>query len=224
MKSSWSRRRFVASAMAMVAAPALRGEAAAEDAPLPLRCSLETTPSHMRNAIFRDYLGRIEAASGGRIKTRLFESGQLFPDLQVGQALAQGQVEMAAPGSWSLTGIVPDADLFQLPVLYGRSIKMVHRVVDSQPGQLLAKQIEQQLSSHVIGPWLDLGFFNWYSTSKVLNSYGDLKGLKIRNNGGAGQAWRTQFMGAIPNTTPLQNVPLGLSQGTAVSAALAAAG
>jgi TRAP-type C4-dicarboxylate transport system substrate-binding protein len=38
--------------------------------------------------------------------------------------------------------------------------------------------------------------------------------LKIRNNGGAGQAWRTQFMGAIPNTTPLPNVPLGLSQGT----------
>ena len=91
---------------------------------------------------------------------------------------------------------------------------MVHRVVDSRPGQLLAKQIEQQMSSHVIGPWLDLGFFNWYSTSKVLNSYGDLRGLKIRNNGGAGQAWRTQFMGAIPITTPLQNVPLGLSQGT----------
>jgi len=167
----------------MVAAPALRGEAAAEDAPLTLRCSLETTPSHMRNAIIRDYLGRIEAASRGWIKTQLFESGQLFPDLQVGKALLQGQVEMAAPGSWSLTGIVPDADFFQLPVLYGRSIKMVHRVVDSQPGQLLAKQIEQQLSSHVIGPWLDLGFFNWYSTSKVLNSYGDLKGLKIRNNG-----------------------------------------
>ncbi len=66
----------------------------------------------------------------------------------------------------------------------------------------------------MIGPWLDLGFFNWYSTSKPLNSYGDLKGLKIRNSGGAGQAWRTQFMGAIPNTTPLPNVPLGLSQGT----------
>ena len=54
----------------------------------------------------------------------------------------------------------------------------------------------------MIGPWLDLGFFNWYSTSKPLNSYADLKGLKIRNSGGAGQAWRTQFMGAIPNTTP----------------------
>jgi C4-dicarboxylate-binding protein DctP len=144
----------------------------------------------------------------------LFEGGQLFPDLQVGKALLQGQVEMAVPGTWSLTGVLPDADFVQLPALYGRPIDMVHRVVDGRTGQLLAAQIEQRLSSRVIGPWLDLGFFNWYSTSKPLTSYGDLKGLKIRNNGGAGQAWRTQFMGAIPNTTPLPNVPLGLSQGT----------
>jgi TRAP-type C4-dicarboxylate transport system substrate-binding protein len=121
---------------------------------------------------------------------------------------------MAVPGSWSLTGVVPDADFLQLPMLYGRPIDMVHRAVDGKSGQLLGKQIEKQVLAHVIGPWLDLGFFNWYSTSKPLNSYGDLKGLKIRNSGGAGQAWRTQFMGAIPNTTPLPNVALGLSQGT----------
>jgi TRAP-type C4-dicarboxylate transport system substrate-binding protein len=213
MNPSLSRRTFVASAAAMLAAPALRTAAAEE--PLVLRCSLETAPSHTRNAIIRDYLARIESAARGRIKTQLFESGQLFPDLQVGKALLQGQVEMAVPGSWSLTGIVPDADFLQLPVLYGRPIETVHRVVDGRPGQMLAQQIEKkQLLAHVIGPWLDLGFFNWHSTSRPLNSYGDLKGLKIRNSGGAGQAWRTQFMGAIPNTTPLPNVPLGLSQGT----------
>src|SRR6266851_3079895 len=108
LKSSWSRRTFLASALATVAAPALRTGAAA-DAPLILRCSLETAPSHTRNAVIKDYLRRIETAAGGKIKTQLFESGQLFPDLQVGKALLQGQVEMAAPGSWSLTGIVPDA-------------------------------------------------------------------------------------------------------------------
>ena len=213
MGSSLSRRAFVASAIATVAAPAVRTGAAAY-VPLVLRCSLETPPSHTRNAIIRDYLRKIESAAGGQINTLLFESGQLFPDLQVGKALLQGQVEMAAPGSWSLTGFVPDADFIQLPVLYGRPMEAVHRVVDGRPGQLLAKQIEAQLNSHVIGPWLDLGFFNWFSTSKPLNSYGDLKGMKIRNSGGAGQAWRTQFMGAIPNTTPLPNVALGLSQGT----------
>ena len=114
--------------------------AAAADEPLLLRCSLDTAPSHTRNAIIRDYLAKVEAAAGGKIKTQLFESGQLFPDLQVGKALLQGQVEMAVPGSWSITGIVPDADFFQLPVLYGRPIEMVHRVVDGKPGQLLAQR------------------------------------------------------------------------------------
>jgi C4-dicarboxylate-binding protein DctP len=195
----------------MLAAPALR---TAADAPLTLRCSIETPPAHTRNAIVRDYLQGIEKATDGRIRTQLFESGQLFPDLQVGKALLQGQIEMALPGTFALTSIVPDADFIQLPALYGRPIEAVHEVVDGRAGQLLARQIEQRMKSHVIGPWLDLGFFNWYSTAKALNGYDDLKGLKIRNNGGAGQAWRTQFMGAIPNTTPLPGVPLALSQGT----------
>jgi C4-dicarboxylate-binding protein DctP len=212
MSMSLSRRAVVASALTMLAAPAVRKAAA--DEPLLLRCSLETVPTHGRNVAIRDYLQKVEAAAGGRIKTQLFESGQLFPDLQIGKALLQGQVEMAVPGSWSITGIIPDADFFQLPILYGRSIDLVHRVVDGRPGKLVAMQIEQKLNARVIGAWLDLGAFNWHSTSRPLNSYADLKGLKIRNSGGAGQAWRTRFMGAVPNTTPLPNVALGLSQGT----------
>jgi C4-dicarboxylate-binding protein DctP len=128
--------------------------------PLLLRCSLETAPTHSRNVVIRDYLGRIESESGGKIKAQLFESGQLFPDLQVGKALLEGQIDMAVPGTWSMTGVVPDADLFQLPVLYGRTIDVGRHVVDGGPGQLLAKQIAQRLNAHVIGPWLDLGFFN----------------------------------------------------------------
>jgi C4-dicarboxylate-binding protein DctP len=212
MHRSLSRRRVVASALAVLAAPALRKAAA--DEPLLLRCSIETVPSHTRNATIRDYLAKIEAAAGGKVKTQLYESGQLFPDLQIGKALLQGQLEMAVPGSWSITGIIPDADFLQLPILYGRSLEMVHRAVDGQPGQLVATQIEQKLASRVLGPWLDLGPFNWYSTGRPLNSYADLRGLKIRNSGGPGQAWRTRFMGAVPNTTPLPNVALGLSQGT----------
>jgi TRAP-type C4-dicarboxylate transport system substrate-binding protein len=213
MNWSLSRRNLLTCAVATLGAPAFLNRAAGAE-PLLLRCSLETAPSHARNAVIRDYLGRIEAAAAGGIRTQLFESGQLFPDLQAGKALLQGQIEMAVPGSFSLTGIVPDADFLQLPALYGRSIDVVHAVVDGAAGQLLASQIEQRLRAHVIGPWLDLGFFDWFSTSRALRAYDDLKGLKIRNNGGAGQAWRTTFMGAIPNTTPLPNVPLGLSQGT----------
>jgi C4-dicarboxylate-binding protein DctP len=213
MTQRLSRRDFAFASVAALAAPALIRSARADE-PLRLRCSLDTAPSHLRNVSMKDYLGKVEAASNGKIKTELFESGQLYPDLEVGKALIQGQVEMAAPGSWTITGIVPDADCFQLPALYGQPIELIHKVIDGKPGQYLNTQIQQKLRSHVIGPYLDLGFQNWYSSNKPIASLADLKGMKIRNSGGAGQAWRARFLGAIPNTTAWPNVPLALSQGT----------
>ncbi|SDS87505.1 TRAP transporter substrate-binding protein DctP [Bradyrhizobium canariense] len=213
MAQRFSRRSFVLASIAATAAPAFIRSARADE-PIRLRCSLDTAPSHLRNVSIKDYLGKVEAASGGKIKAELFESGQLYPDLEVGKALIQGQVEMAAPGSWTITGIVSDADCFQLPVLYGQPIELIHRVIDGKPGQYLNGQIQQKLRSHVIGPYLDLGFQNWYSANKPVASLDDLKGMKIRNSGGAGQAWRARFLGAIPNTTAWPNVPLALSQGT----------
>jgi TRAP-type C4-dicarboxylate transport system substrate-binding protein len=210
MTTHVTRRTFVASAVATLAAPAI---VRAAD-PIRLRISLDTSPTHLRNVSFKDYLAKLEAAAGGRIKSEIFESGQLYPDLEVGKALIQGQVEMAAPGTWTITGIVSDADFFQLPVLYGRSMDDIHRAIDGKPGQILNAQIQQKLRSHVLGPYLDLGFQNWYSANKPLASLADLKGMKIRNSGGAGQAWRARFLGAIPNTTAWPNVPLALSQGT----------
>jgi TRAP-type C4-dicarboxylate transport system substrate-binding protein len=213
MPQRLSRRHFALASVATLAAPALI-RAARADEPLRLRLSLDTAPSHLRNVSMRDYLGKVEAASNGKIKTEMFESGQLYPDLEVGKALIQGQVEMAAPGSWTITGIVSDADCFQLPILYGQPLDLIHRVIDGKPGQFLNGQIQQKLRSHVLGPYLDLGFQNWYSANKPVASLADLKGMKIRNSGGAGQAWRARFLGAIPNTTAWPNVPLALSQGT----------
>jgi TRAP-type C4-dicarboxylate transport system substrate-binding protein len=211
MTKHLTRRAFVVSSVAALAAPVV---ARAANEPLRLRLSLDTSPTHLRNVSFKDYLAKLEAASGGRIKSEIFESGQLYPDLEVGKALIQGQVEMAAPGSWTITGIVSDADFFQLPVLYGRSMDDIHRIIDGKPGELLNGQIQQKLRSHVLGPYIDLGFQNWYSANKPIAALADLKGMKIRNSGGAGQAWRARFLGAIPNTTAWPNVPLALSQGT----------
>jgi C4-dicarboxylate-binding protein DctP len=75
------------------------------DASLELRSSLATAPSHPRNVALRDFLGKSEEASSGQVKIKLFESGSLFPDLQVLKALLQGQGEMACPGTWTITGV-----------------------------------------------------------------------------------------------------------------------
>ena len=208
-----TRRTFILNTAALATTAFISGNTRAADEPLLIRCSLDTAPSHGRNKAFQDYLAKLESQSGGRIKTKLYESGQLFKDLEIPKALLQNQVEMACPGSWAITGIVPDADAFQLPILYGRSADDVHHVFDNDAGKLINAKIEEKLRAHVMGPWIDLGYENWYSTKTEITGLASLKGLKVRNSGGPGQAWRAKFVGAIPNTTAWPSVPLSLSQG-----------
>lgn len=213
MQQGISRRTFglATAATAVTGFGIIRARA---DEPIRLRCSLDTAPSHLRNVSVADYFGKLEAASGGRIKTEIFHSGQLFADLDVAKALMQGQVEMAVPGAWTITGFVPDADFFQLPAMYGRSLIEAHKAIDGTAGARLGQEIEQKLRSHVLGSWLDLGYQNWYTTHKQINSLDDLKGMKIRSPGGAGITWRIKFADGLPNTTAWPNVPLAISQGT----------
>ncbi len=208
-----SRRAFARASISTLSSFAILRHARGE-APLELRCSLDTAPSHPRNVAFRDYLGKLEAASGGQIKTKLFESGALFPDLQVLKALVQGQVEMACPGTWTITGFVADADFSQLPAFYGRPIEVVHKAADGAGGKFVSAEITGKLKVEVLGPWFDLGFNNWYSTRKPLNSVADLKGMKLRSPGGVLNSFRIRYFGGIPNVTAWPDVPLAMSQGT----------
>jgi len=91
---------------------------------------------------------------------------------------------------------------------------VVHRAIDGPVGQAINKELEEKLGVKVLGPWLDLGYQNVYSTSKPLNDFSDMAGMKIRNSGGAGQFARAKFFNAQPNMTAWPDVPLALSQGT----------
>jgi TRAP-type C4-dicarboxylate transport system substrate-binding protein len=209
MSRRFSRRVFFGAA-ATLASPAILRAAA----PMKIRCSLDTAPSHPRNQAIVDYFEKLTKASNGEITGEVFHSGQLFADLNVSKALLQGQVEMAAPGAWVLTGLVPDCDMVQLPYFYGQSSETTHKATDGKPGAYVGQQVSTKLKTHMLGPWIDLGYQNWYSTKTPLNHFSDLKGLKIRSPGGAGISWRIKFAGGIANTTAWPNVPLALSQGT----------
>jgi TRAP-type C4-dicarboxylate transport system substrate-binding protein len=213
MRQSISRRALGRAAVAITASFAILHHARG-DAPLQLRCSLDTAPSHPRNVAFRDFLAKVESASAGQIKTKLFESGALFPDLHVVKALVQGQVEMCCPGTWTITGFVPDADFSQLPLFYGLPIAQVHKATDGSGGKFVNQEIADKLHVQVLGSWFDLGFNNWFSTRKPLKTLGDLSGMKLRSPGGVLNSWRIRFFGGVPNVTAWPDVPLALSQGT----------
>jgi TRAP-type C4-dicarboxylate transport system substrate-binding protein len=212
------RRAITRRAIGRATVAALAGFAilrhARGEAPIELRCSLDTAPSHPRNVAFRAFLAAFEAASGGQVKTRLFESGSLYPDLRVATAMMQGQVEMCCPGTWTLTGFVPDIDFTQLPVLYGRTAEMVAKAVDGNAGRFVNRQIANKLHVRVLGGWFNYGFNNWFTTKKPLSSMADLKDMKIRSPGGILISARIRFFGALANVTAWPDVPLAMSQGT----------
>ena len=196
---------------ACLAAPFIRS---ARAEPVRLRVTLDTAPSHGRSVAIADFLRKLEAASQGEIAPQLFDNGRLYADRDVIRALVLGQVEMAVPGTWFVSGYVPEAEMAQLPLFYGQPAETTHRAIDGIPGEMVNEQISRKLRVKILGRWLDLGFNNWYSARKPIGALADLKGLKVRHAGGFAMSWRTQFFGAIPNETAWPDVPLALSQGT----------
>ena len=89
---------------------------------------------------------------------------------------------------------MPDADFSQLPALYGRPIELVHKATDGKGGKFVNKEITDKLHVEVLGGWFDLGFNNWFSTRKPLNSLADLKGMKLRSPGGVLNSFRIRYL------------------------------
>jgi TRAP-type C4-dicarboxylate transport system substrate-binding protein len=205
-------RSAVIAVLAMFAIQYSQGALA--EAQFKMRASVDTSSTHGRTLAVGDYLKKLQEKSGGRIETELFHSGQLFRDRDVVKALRQGAAEMAVPGTWVLTAFVPDADAFQLPAFFGRSYPVVYAAADGKIGEIINRQLESKLDVRLLGPWLQLGYQNTYSTSKQIRDFSDQAGMKIRNSGGAGQSARAKFFNASPNVTAWPDVPLALSQGT----------
>ncbi len=209
MATTFNRR----SLLPLLMGSALLSPARADEAKFRLRCSLDTSATHGRTIYIGEYLKELEQASGGRIQTELFHSGQLFRDRDIAKAMRQGAVEMAAPGTWELTGFVPDTDVVWMPLLFGRTPAEARKLTDGPIGDLVNAEVEKALGVKVIGAWFDLGLTTFATLKKPIETAADLNGLKIRVSGGTGQFLHVKYYGGVPDLTAWPDVPLALSQG-----------
>ena len=187
--------------------------ARAEDTKFHLRCSVDTSATHGRTVYVGEYLKELEKASGGRIETELFHSGQLYRDRDIGKAMRQATVDMSVPGTWELTGFVPDADVVWMPPFFGRNAQEARKITDGPIGDLINQQLEKALNVKIIGTWFELGLTNFATLKKQVIDAAELKGMKVRVSGGTGQFLHVKYFGAQPDLTAWPDVPLALSQG-----------
>lgn len=207
-------KRFSAFVFASVAGLTITFAAPGAWAAERLRISLDTNPSHVRNKATELFVEELKRRAPGKFEIEIYPSGQLFRDRDVTKALRQGGVEMAIPGTWQLDGLEPSMAVSSLPVFYGLSEEFALKIMDGKVGQEINKRTEERLRVKVLGPWMNLGFQNFYSVSKPLQRHEDLAGMKMRYSGGSANAERVKFLGATPTLIPWPDVPLALSSST----------
>lgn len=176
-----------------------------------IRISTENTTSHFQTIVLQSYATALNEHIPAH-DFKVIHSARAFSDRDVAEAASSGRVAFAAPGIWHLGRYSSELDALLLPGFMGLGPAEVRKVVDGPIGQSLQKALEQQLNVKVIGRWLDLGAAHIFTRNAQINTFDDLKGLRIRYAGGEANALRLAALGAIPVLIPWPNVPEALDR------------
>ncbi len=181
--------------------------------PVTIRVSSENAEDHVQTRGIQAFAREVERRSDGRITVEVYHSGSLFRDVDVFQALRNGQVEMAVPGTWNISRFEPAVSAFLLPYFFGRSADFIHHHSDGELGRLITERLETALGVVVPGRWFDLGHGHLFFLGRAVTGHDQLDGLTIRVAGGLGNELRVEALGARPISIPWTDLPQRLLNG-----------
>jgi len=206
---SISRRTFVATAGASIAAPAILRVTRANAAEVTLRLhhflpAVASVPKHM----LEPWAKRIESGTGGRLKI------ELYPSMQLGgrpPQLYDQAKDGVADIVWTLPGYTagrfPSTEVLELPFVAARTARVNARAAQEFAGQHLQDETKDV---KLLCFWChDHGLIH---AKRQVKTMADLEGLKLRfPTRLAGEALRA--LGASPIGMPVPQVPESLAQG-----------
>jgi len=152
---------------------------------------------------------RIETASGGRLKIKIFAGGELVPALEVFDAVINGTAQLGHDASYYHRGKVPAAQYFTAAP-FGLTAPEMDAWLYYGGGLELWQELYEPLGLMVFPAGntcgQSLGWFN-----KELRTVDDLRGLKIRMPGLGGEVM--QRAGATQVTMPASEIFTSLQTG-----------
>ena len=178
-----------------------------------LRLSVETPPSHARNLASERWIEAIERLSNGTIRVQMFPSGQLYDSPGAVKALASGALDLSVQANSTLSRFEPNLSVVALPMFFGATREQVREILDGPLGQELWARLE---SKGILVPG---GHFEYapnntaYTTRRIVQSYDDLRGLKLATPPSPLFVVMLRSMGAFPVATPRSETVMQLSQG-----------
>jgi TRAP-type mannitol/chloroaromatic compound transport system substrate-binding protein len=152
---------------------------------------------------------RLERASGGRLKVKVYGGGELVPAFEVFDAVSRGAVEMGHGASYYHKGKV-DAAQFFTAVPFGLNYMELNAWIHYGGGLELWRELYEPFD---LVPFLcgntGVQMGGWFN--KEINSVADLKGLKMRIPGLGGEVLRRA--GGTPITLPGAEIFTSLQTG-----------
>jgi TRAP-type transport system periplasmic protein len=204
------RRAFLAgfggAAFAACRRPSERG-------PIVLRLSHSmaagTTALHVLGDTFRE---RVEAATGGAVKVRVFPSGTLGQEREVVQQLQEGLVDFMVSGTAIWGSVAAKLQVFDFPFLW-RDWSHVHAVVDGGVGREAADYLAGAVRMRPLAWGDSFGFRQVVTRSRDVTDPGQLAGLKIRTIQSPIYVKAIELMGASPTPMAFGEVYTSLQTG-----------
>ena len=151
---------------------------------------------HLSAWIFQNYIN----SHSRNLQVKLYGSGSLGHEREVYEALQLGSgATCVISGTAILNNFAPRTGVLDLSFLW-QNYDHVHRVLDGEVGQVLARDLENQ-GIRVLA-WLDSwGYRNLVTSTKEVRSAKDIAGLKIRTIQSPFNIAAINNMGA--NATPM---------------------
>jgi C4-dicarboxylate-binding protein DctP len=178
-----------------------------------MRISVENTDLHVQAKAVRLFADALRRKLATELDIEFFSNARLFRDQDVVQALRQGKVEMAVPGTWNVSRFEPNVEIFLLPVFYGQPAEANYRVAEGKVGEAIARRLENKLDLKMLGRWMDLGHAHLFGVNQKIVHHEDIEGLRVRIAGGVANAMRIQGLGGRPQIIPWPDLPEYLLKG-----------
>ena len=146
---------------------------------------------------------RIEAASNGRLKIKVYSGGELVPALEVLDAVSRGTVQMGHDSAYYHRGKLPAAQYYTT-VPFGQTVHEINAWLYYGGGLELWQEMYAEVFNVIPFPAGNTGvqMAGWFN--KEINSVDDLKGLKMRIPGVGGEVM--QRAGASQIATPIRKL------------------
>jgi TRAP-type mannitol/chloroaromatic compound transport system substrate-binding protein len=206
------RRQFLTHAGAGVAASTLASPASAQSHPQ-VRWRMASSFPKSLDTLFgtaTDIAGRVSRLTEGRFEIRIFAAGEIVPPLQVMDAVQNGTIECGQTAGYYYVG--KNAALaFDTALPFGLNARQQNAWMYHGGGLQLMRELFRQYNI-VNFPCGNTGtqMAGWYR--REIRSVADLKGLKMRVAGLAGQI--LERLGVVPQQIGGSDIYPALERGT----------